>query len=310
MKNHLRKFVTRPANTALDSTTRNISSIIAAFITMAVTLFILGSVLLASLASTKAMNTLTESVRISVYLNADTHDNDQIVVNQTTKQAEENKSYQQIYKTLLKNKSVKTATFSSKDDELERLRKTTKAYEEIKDHENPLLDVYYVTFDKDTNVKKLITQLEKIDGVDSVKYGGEAIIRMITRLQQFKYVAYVIIAIFSGASIALIHNAIRASILKRSNDIEVMRLVGARDYHIQLPFIYESVYIAFIASFINMFALSILYTTIYNAIVKSGELTLHQPLHIVPILSAYLMIIGVGLAIFSSILAMRKYLKI
>ena len=81
--------------------------------------------------------------------------------------------------------------------------------------------------------------LETLDGVRTVQYAAEYarnIQRSVTTLNTWvRFVGVILIT----ASVLLIFNTIRTAVFARRREIEVQRLVGARNWFIRMPFIAE-----------------------------------------------------------------------
>jgi cell division transport system permease protein len=88
-------------------------------------------------------------------------------------------------------------------------------------------------------VQALGKEYEKLPGVFKVQYAAE----YIKKLNDFTRLAsrvMMIAALFSaGASTMLMYNTIRTAMYARRREIEVMRLVGATNWFIRLPFMIE-----------------------------------------------------------------------
>lgn len=130
---------------------------------------------------------------------------------------------------------VKSVTFSSKDDQLAKLKETYGDDWTMFDGDsNPLQDVYVVEATSASKVKKVANKISKIEGVESVNYGGSnsdqlfKISKFIRTWGAAGTVLLVVVAIF------LISNTIRMTIMSRHRDIEIMRLVGAKNSYIRV----------------------------------------------------------------------------
>ena len=92
-----------------------------------------------------------------------------------------------------------------------------------------------------------------------------------------------------------------------------MRLVGASNINIKIPFILEGLLLGLVGSIIPILVVTYGYSTLYNYF--DGELfghmvTLVKPNPFIFNISLYLMIIGIVVGMFGSYRAVKKYLKI
>ncbi|MBQ1382940.1 MAG: permease-like cell division protein FtsX, partial [Solobacterium sp.] len=84
---------------------------------------------------------------------------------------------------------VTTVTFSSKDEELEyyidsvaneEAKKLFEPYRE--DGKNPMHDAFYVEVDDGSRLEEITHQIEQIEGVDEVEYGGASATKLVSAL--------------------------------------------------------------------------------------------------------------------------------
>ena len=110
----------------------------------------------------------------------------------------------------------------------------------------------------------------------------------------------------------LIANTIKLAIYSRKREIEIMRLVGASNISIKIPFIIEGLFIGIFGSIIPILIVVFGYTTLFDFF--GGELftlaTLVDPVPFVYMISLLLLGIGVAVGMLGSYQAVRKYLKI
>jgi cell division transport system permease protein len=134
---------------------------------------------------------------------------------------------------------VKSVTFVSARDALEKMQ---KQYPDLTSglSGNPLPASYEVQPKTAEQVDELAARFEPVPaGVESVKYGKKTTERI---LQVAKIIGGVFLIgsiILLTASVILIANTIRLSIFSRRREIEVMKLVGASNWFVRGPFILE-----------------------------------------------------------------------
>ena len=151
---------------------------------------------------------------------------------------------------------------------------------------------------------------------DQPYYSGErkAAIDSIARVSQFSETAGLVAgAIFVIISVMIIFNTIRMAIFNRKDEIEIMKLIGAEKSFIRGPFIIEAALYGVLAAIISLILIYVLLLT------KGAELSRYEievantlvffkqwPLLII----LAQLLIGITIGIFSSLLAMRRYLKV
>ena len=108
----------------------------------------------------------------------------------------------------------------------------------------------------------------------------------------------------------LISNTLRIAAFNRRRETNVMKLVGASSFSIQLPFILEGVFSAILGWGFSVGLLSGLKYVIDDRIAPLLTFTNFFTWSDVWIASAYLLATGVVVSSFASILTLRKYLKV
>lgn len=118
--------------------------------------------------------------------------------------------------------------------------------------------------------------------------------------------------VFILMSCMIVYNTIRLAIFVYRDEIAVMKLVGASNMFIRGPFIVESILYALVATVITLglFYPATIWITKKTVFFFEG-MNIHQYFidHILS-LTGFLLLSGVVLAVISSLLAVRKYLKI
>lgn len=111
-------------------------------------------------------------------------------------------------------------------------------------------------------------------------------------------------------SLLLIVNAIKMAVFPRSSEINIMKLVGATDWFIRLPFIIEGLVIGITGAFTGNLSLFFVYSIIYTkAIEFTPELSLVQPTFVINTMLCPFGIAGAFIGPIGSIIALRKILK-
>ena len=213
--------------------------------------------------------------------------------------------------------NVDTYEFRSKQNITKEMRESSKEFDSIMknwtDEENPIQNTFQVKVKDIEKIKNVADQIEKIDGITLVKYGEGMVEQLI---QTFDFIHKICI----GAVIALIlvtafliSNTIKITINSRQREIGIMRLIGASNLNIRIPFIIEGLLLGALGSVIPIL------TTIYgyNALYRNFDghlfspfIKLIEPVPFVYTTSLILLAIGIAVGMFGSWRAVRKYLKI
>jgi cell division transport system permease protein len=142
---------------------------------------------------------------------------------------------------LLTFPETKTVVFVSKDEALKRMK---AKYPDLTENlsSNPLPAAFEVTPKNADQVKAIADKLQPLPaGVDKVDYAEKKTERILAVTNVIKYIFLLGSVILLAASTILIANTIRLSIFSRRREVEVMKLVGASNWFIRGPFMLEGV---------------------------------------------------------------------
>ena len=140
-----------------------------------------------------------------------------------------------------KREYVKSIKFISKDEAAEIfIKETGEDFRKLLDY-NPLPSSFTVTFkekyfQKDT-LKRIITSLSEIKGIDDISYKDEYIYKLITVLNSLKKYIFIATIIILFISIYIVYSTVRLIISSRFEELEIMKLVGAKLFTIKAPVI-------------------------------------------------------------------------
>ncbi len=207
------------------------NSYIVSTVSMALVLFLLGSVGYLLTAALKTARTLQESVAVSIELDRE-HD-------EAVKAA--------IGERLAAEPLVAEFTYSPKEEKLadNDFRKMFESeFEELLE-ENPLRDSYELRLAAAAGeagaLDALVGRLEGLDGVERVSYPAMVAERLHATVARIRLV----LLLFGGAllviSLILVGNTIRLAIFAKRYLINTMKLVGATKWFIMRPFLGDSI---------------------------------------------------------------------
>lgn len=211
--------------------------------------------------------------------------------------------------------NIEEYVFKSKEEWKTEMSEYDDAFETVLNYldENPLLDSFIVKVKEVRDLDDTAEYIKAIDGVETVKYGEgmvETVISVFDVLQKVVVVVVIALIIVTGF---LISNTIKLTIFSRRSEIEIMRLVGASNISIKLPFLFEGFIIGLIGSIIpiciTIYGYVILYSTMHGKLL-SNMFVLIKPYNFVFYVSMILVVIGALVGMYGSLKAVRKYLKI
>ncbi len=213
--------------------------------------------------------------------------------------------------------NIKEIEFNSKNDVKLSMQEDSEIFNSIlseyTDDNNPLQDTYLIKVEEIKEIGKTADKIEKIEGVDIVKYGEGAVEELIKIFDLVKRIMYIVVIALVVVTAFLISNTIKITIQSRSREIEIRRLVGASNIFIRQPFFFEGIILGFLGAIIPVIGCVFGYTYLYDKMggqVFSAIIKLVSPSSVTSILIFGLTIIGVVVGAFGSYRAVRKYLKI
>lgn len=179
--------------------------------------------------------------------------------------------------------------------------------------ESPIQDTYQIKVTDINLIHKTAEDLKKINNVDVVKYGEGMVEELVKIFDVVRKASVAIVIALVLVTAFLIANTIKITIMSRKREIEIMRLVGASNINIKLPFMFEGLILGILGSIIPIIITIYGYTALYNHF--DGQLftqfiKLINPGSFVYLVSLVLLAIGMIVGMFGSYKAVRKYLKI
>jgi len=286
---------------------KNFLMFFTAITTVAITLFIVGFFIIIVFDIQGILSSIKNQVEIAVYLK------DNISGELKTYLENEIKSWDEISQ----------VNFISKDQALEKFKKENEGSEILKEIQgNPLPASFELELKSPEKVEQVALRfMDKdgnfIEGVDEVIYGQNYVQKLFSITAIVGTIAFLIIVVLLLAATVLIFNTIRLAIHARRKEIEVMKLVGATNWFVRLPFLFEGFFEGFIGSVISVVLLYFLSNYLLIRVEKAIVDTMHiKDLailgnnNIILYIYAGLVILGGLLGIFSSGFALKRYISV
>jgi cell division transport system permease protein len=108
----------------------------------------------------------------------------------------------------------------------------------------------------------LITRIQKMPGVEDVQFNQEWVDRVNSFSRLTKAVGFFLGGILVLASFFIISNVIKLNVFARKDEIEILRLVGATNTFIRVPFLLEGITLGVIGGVVSLFLLFLLINSI------------------------------------------------
>ena len=271
----------RSIRDAFKSVVRNFSLSMASILSVTITLIIVSVSIIIAFNVNHATKDIESELNIVVYAKKDATEKD---INNLISEIENNKL---VRETEYISKEVQKTNMSKYDD-------TFKTILNFLD-ENPLLDSVIVYVKDVKNMSKVAEELKEIPNVETVKYGEGTVDEVVDAFDIIEKVTIGIVIALILVTIFLINNTIKLTIYSRRSEIEIMRLVGASNTAIKLPFIFEGLIIGLIGAIIPICITIYGYVIMYNTMkghLFSEMLNLIKPFNFVFQVSGSLLLFG------------------
>lgn len=284
------------------SVVRNFSLSLASISCIAITLVVVAFSLVLSYNVENFTESIRKDVTMVIFLDKDAGKDD----------------YSRIEAAIRATGNVEKLTFKSKQDSAKETAEGNEVFQTIidswTDETNPLLDSFELKVREVEHIKDTAGKIKNIDKVNTVSYGEDMVDQLITIFDVVKKVSIGAVVALIVVTAFLITNTIKLAIYARQREIEIMRLVGASNISIKIPFVIEGLILGFLGSVIPIIITVYGYTSLYDffggKLLSSSLVQLIEPNPFVYLASLLLMIIGILVGMFGSWQAVKKYLKI
>ena len=209
--------------------------------------------------------------------------------------------------------NVQNAEFVSRAQALEEFitEYTEATYEGVTPE--TMRDQFIVTLEDNGKLQETLTALEKLPGVAQI-YARPDVAEALSTVRDVLSIASLgVTVVLLIVSLIIISNTIRLAMFDRREEIAIMKMVGATNSFIRLPFVVEGFFIGMISATVSFFIEWGLYDSIRTAVENAGSLDF---LDIVPFQTVLLpmvlicVVTGLFVGIFGSLMSIRRFLKV
>ncbi len=297
------RIIGRSIRDAFKSVKRNFSLSIASITCVIITLIIVGVALIITFNINDFTKKLKKDLSIVVFVSNEA-DNFDITSLETQIKG-------------IDNVDPDFVTYQSKAEIKEDMMKNNETFKNIMsdwdDNENPLQNTYIVKVIDANKIGETATAIKNLAKVTRVSYGEgmvEQLLMAFNGVQKFSFIAVIALVVVTTF---LIINTIKLTIFSRKREISIMRLVGASNISIKLPFVFEGMLIGIIGSILPIILVIYGYYSLFD--IMNGKLltdifTLVPPSEIVFKIGAFILLIGAVVGMLGSASAVKKYLKV
>lgn len=293
------RIIGRSFRDAFKSVGRNFSLSLASILCTTITLILVSVAIICAANIENATKNIEDELNIVVYLKKDT----------TTEQVENIKAE------LKAQSNVEDFVYKSNEEWKVEMADYSDTFNRILDtlDTNPFLSSFTVKVKDIKKIDETAAAIREIPNVDSAKYGEDMVKTVVSTFDIVEKVVIVVVVALILVTAFLISNTIRLTIFSRKNEIEIMRLVGASNISIKLPFLIEGFIIGLIGSIIPICITIYGYVILFAQVggdLFANMVILIEPYNFVFYVSIILVAIGCIVGMFGSLRAVRKHLKI
>jgi cell division transport system permease protein len=197
--------------------------------TIALSVLMVSASLLFFINTRDALHAWQRGVRIMAYLKADV----------------DPAAAARLKKTIESIEGVRAARFIGRDDALRQLKTQMRSVASLFDHlsENPLPDAYEIQLLPAAEIWEKIEavagRIAALKEVEEAEYGQRWVSAFRTLIRIFHLASIALTVLFLAATVFIVANTIRLVLYSRRQEVEIMRLVGAGDWFIRLPFYFQ-----------------------------------------------------------------------
>jgi len=212
--------------------------------------------------------------------------------------------------------TVDSIRFASNDEELLSLAESMGEQGEawlLYQQDNPLNHAFVVQTIEPTDTEPTADQIEEFDFVDKVNFGKDVVENMFKFNKFARNVGLVVIIGLVLTAIFLISNTIKLTIMARSKEIGIMKLVGATNGFIRWPFFVEGMLLGILGSVIPISMILFGYSYLENLLRDQIHFRVIELLPFNPFawqLSLVILAIGTFIGVWGSVMSVRKFLKV
>lgn len=287
---------------------RNLTMTIAGVVTVAISLAIFGAGLLAQRQVSAMKDFWYDKVEVSMYLCGDGSKGANCNGSAVT---EEQRN--QLLTDVTNNPLVAKVYYESQQQAFENFKRQFKDSKDLVQNVTPdaLPESLRVKLKDPTKYEDLASAFQDAPGVEEIQDQKALLDPFFKVLKRLQLVAWVVAGIQILAAILLIGNTIRVAAFSRRRETGIMRLVGASNLYIQLPFLLEGVLVGIVGAAFAAAGLAALKAVLVDRLLKpmlkfTAFVGWRDVFAVVP----WLFVVGVALTGISSFFTLRRHLRV
>ena len=283
---------------SLHSIRRNGLMSVAALMTVALSLLILGMFTVVVMNLNHMAAVLESQIQVTVYLQDSLKDVEA----------------REIGTRITKLPGVTRVTFVGKEEAMVRFKDRLGSQQGLLaelGEANPLPNSFEVKVDRPERVKAVALAISQLKGIEAARYGQEVVEQLFSLTRMVRIFGVVLIIFLGLAALFIIVNTIRLTVFARRREIGIMKYVGATDWFIRWPFIIEGVLLGSLGAFISAVLLSQIYGMVTRQIYDSlAFLPLLPQYPFLGYVNIFVLVAGIGIGVLGSLISVKKFLKV
>jgi len=208
--------------------------------------------------------------------------------------------------------AVESVAYVTRDEALDRFRESMAAQgrEDLTQYldSNPLYASMEVKLVDPSQVRSVGDALRDDPAVRNVINIEDLVERVLTVTSILRTAGTVLLVVVGIICLFIIINTIRLAVTARSEEIEIMRLVGASDAFIRWPFVFEGAFVGFLGAVVTLGVLAAAADPLSGFMVEFFRVLPLEVGSLTRDLVTLVMGAGVGLGILGSWVSVRTYL--
>ncbi len=224
---------------------------------------------------------------------------------------------QQIGQEIGKRAEVSRVVFVSAEEAWDSFKENLGEYVDTFGDDNPLADcANYEIYMNDVSMQESLVQyLQTVDGISEVHKSANVATALSSVNSLIGYVSLGIILILLAVSVFLISNTVAIGITVRREEIAIMKLIGATDFVVRAPFLFEGILLGLLGAALPLVAVYFIYNSIVNYVLTrfsalSAILIFLSVDQIFTTLVPISLIMGVGIGFLGSMFTVRRHLRV
>ncbi|MDW0116984.1 permease-like cell division protein FtsX [Sporosarcina thermotolerans] len=242
---------------------------------------------------------------------ADNLEND-VEIKVIAEPAADAEAVKQLEKEIKATSGVASIIYATRDEELDKMIKSFGDELNLYKQSNPLGDAFYVKATDPHRTAEIALKIDKYNNTYKVVYGEGKVEKLFNVLTISRNIGMGLILALLFTAMFLISNTIRLTIVARGREIEIMKLVGATNSFVRVPFVLEGIWLGVLGSIIPMIVISVSYYELYQQWEPRLQNELFQLLNATPFIyqvNGLLLFMGIFIGVWGSFMSVRKFLR-